>query len=294
VTLNDDFYIRHVSEKKVLGPVLDLLCRTVPRDNLVGSACLDLFGHIIKEAGIKDLIKHLVMSYREKIVALSSIDTFRDILARYDQTQGYTVNVDTYYLESEDEAGRRPPNAGRGLMEHLAVDPAQEEYWNCSDDEEENMPSKGLNHTATTNGATPKMLVEYNSDEEAEENGDTVMASIGPEAADEGAKENEDPSTPRESQGSQVAVSPPERLSEKRQREQEDEDEMDRLMLHKRRNSSSTSINSLGNATAMRRKKSLVSGRDPSPNGPKRIAISISPGIKATGGKTPPNGDGGS
>ena len=295
VTLQEEFYIKHIAEKHILGPVLDVLIATLPRDNLLSSACLDLFGHINKE-NIKDLVKHLVENYREKLVSLSYLDTFREILNRYDTTQGYTANVDPYFLESEDEVGRRPAHPGsRGMMEHLAVDPAQEEYWNTSDDEDD-MHGKPLEHPASANGATPKPLVEYTSDEEVEDSGDaaaTAPAAATTPQSEKGEKadiaKGSDPSiSPARGPASSPTseTSPPERLSEKRRREEDEEDELGKLMLHKRRNSSSASLNAAGNATtALRNKKKGTGGsRDPSPMGGKKIAISITSGVKSSVG----------
>lgn len=291
--MGDEFWVKQLAEKRVLGPVLDLLLRTVPRDNLVCSACLDLFGHVAKEGGVKYLIKHLVENYREKIQALSAIDTFSGMLARYEQMQEFERHVDPYFLDSEDEVGRRPPNVGRAMMEHLVVDSAQEDYWNCSDDEEETQPGKGGSiQLPSSDQIRSKMLVEYSSDDEAEENGDAIMTSSGPAMPHEAAKDNDDPVCRNPVLVSNGAVkAPPERVSDKRRREEEDEDEMDKLMQHKRRNSSSASINNIGAAAAMGKKKGLVDSLDASSNAPKRISISISPSLKAAGGKGAANGE---
>jgi protein phosphatase-4 regulatory subunit 3 len=289
VILQDDFYIRHLAEKKILGPVLDVLLRTMPRDNLLCSACLDLFVLISKE-NIKDLIKHLVENYREKIMALAYIDTFREIITRYDHSQGYTTTVDPYFIESEDEmAGRRPTNHGaRGMMEHLAVDPAEEEYWNTSDDEE-NVVRETLDHSATPSsnsgkppreGTSGRPLVEYTSDDDSEDSLDAVMTSASAPPANEASKENKEPTTPGSTSGT---ATPPERVSEKRRREEDEDDALDKLVHHKRRNSNAASSNaSINSATALRKKKNFGGGRDASPNGhgPKKIAITISSSIK--------------
>jgi protein phosphatase-4 regulatory subunit 3 len=279
IVLQEEFYIRHLAEKQILGPVLDVLLRTMPRDNLLSSACLELFALISKE-NIRDLIKHLVENYREKIMALAYIDTFREIITRYDHSQGYTTTVDPYFLESEDElVSRRPTNSGaRGMMEHLAVDPTEEEYWNTSDDEE-NVVRAAPEGGATTNGSTAKPLVEYTSDEEAEEGSDAVMTSATALPSDEASKENKEPTTPGTTSGT---ATPPERVSEKRRREEDEDDALDKLVHHKRRNSAASSNSSISSATALRKKKNFGGGRDASPNGhgPKKIAITISSSIK--------------
>ncbi|KAK1759458.1 putative suppressor of mek1 protein [Echria macrotheca] len=268
VLLQDEFYIKHLAEKNILGPVLDVLLRTMPRDNLLSSACLDLFVLINKE-NIKDLIKHLVENYREKVMALSYMETFREILARYDQTQGYTASADAYFLESEDEMGRKPSNSARGMMEHLNVDPVQEEYWNTSDDEED--VARGLEQGSMTNG-TPRPLVEYtSSDEEADEAGGDTLMTAAP-ASDE-AKENKEPAaTP-----SPPAATPPDRVSEKRRREEDEDDALDKLVTHKRRNSAASTSNH--SHTAALRKKKSFGGRDAGSHTTKKISISLSPSV---------------
>lgn len=287
--MQDEFYIKHLKDVTALGPILDVLLRSLPRDNLLCSACLDLF-ELIKKENLKELVRHLVETQREKVAALSYLETFRDLLIRYDQTQGYTTNMDSYFIESEDDVVRRPPNAGaRGLMEHIAVDPVEEEYWNTSDDEDENVkPASG---SASVNGtpASAKPLVDYASDEEPEENGDAIMSPASSE--DDRIKANksdEDDQSPKI--GVINAKSPPERLSEKRRREDDEDDELGKLMQNKRRNSSSAGHNA-GTTTALRKKKSFASNRDSGGNGPKKIAISISPALKAAAGQGSPQQD---
>ncbi|KAK3318415.1 component of IIS longevity pathway SMK-1-domain-containing protein [Apodospora peruviana] len=289
VVLQDDFYIKNLAEKHILGPVLDILIQTLPRDNLLCSACLELFALISKDNS-KELIKHIVENYREKLITLSYMDTFREILSRYDQTEGFSNNGDPYFIESEDEAGRRPTvtaGGSRAMMEHLVVDQAQEDYWNGpSDDEDES--HQPVQDGATNGAGTGKPLVEYNSDEDAEDGvGDSVMAiapivgSLSP--SDEQGKENQSPIMP--------TASPPERLSEKRRREEDEEDVLGTLMSHKRRNSSSSvgsntsSIASggsgLGGGALLRKKKGSSRdhhlGQGNSNGSPRKIAINISP-----------------
>ncbi|KAJ9137228.1 Component of IIS longevity pathway SMK-1-domain-containing protein [Pleurostoma richardsiae] len=290
VNLQDEFYIKQISERQVLGPILDVLLQTLPRDNLLCSACLDLF-EFIKKENIKELVKHLVETYREKIVALSHLETFRDLLIRYDQTQGYTANMDSYFIESEDDVSRRPNNANtRGLMEHIAVDPVEEEYWNTSDDEDENAKSTG--RAGSVNGTSPstKPLVDYPSDEEADESGDAVMSPVPSDGGKAKAEKTDDGRTsPRIDLA--TVTSPPERLSEKRRREEEDDDEMGKLMQRKRRNSSSAGQNVPSAVAPLRKKRSLSGGRDPSGvNAPRKIAISIS-SLKGAAGHASPEHD---
>lgn len=266
--MQEEFYIKLVAEKNVLGLVLDVLAEELPGDHLLSSAALELFEHIKKE-NIKDLVKHLVATRRETLLSLSYMQTFHDLLLRYDQTKGYTANMD-YFLDNEEDVGRKPPQNAR-MMEHLSVDPAQEAYWNASDDEEDEDPEgRTAEKTPATNGAsTPsKPLVDYPSDEEGDENADPMDKS-----------QDSDNDEIVHSDASTSPVAPPERISEKRRREEDEEDELGKLMQNKRRNSSSSNTNSSVTASMGRRRKSCSTGTG---NGtPKKIAISLSPGLRA-------------
>ncbi|KAJ6447109.1 developmental regulator flbA [Purpureocillium lavendulum] len=282
VGLQDEFYTKHLTEKKVFGPILDVLIDTLPRDNLVSSASLELFEHIKKE-NLKELVKHLVVNYRERLVSLSYLATFRDIVLRYDQTQGFTANMD-YYLESEEDLTRKPPPNAR-LMEHIAVDPAEEEYWNTSDpeDEEEEHHEEESVKTLPSNGPeTPsKPLVDYPSDEDSDETSNAEGGDKAAEAADSTAPVASTDTAAPSQEPEPPVVAPPERLSEKRRREEDEDDELGKLMQNKRRSSGSTESSPSASPRVNSRRNSF------SPNGgggtAKKISISLSTALK-TGG----------
>ncbi|KAH8681480.1 component of IIS longevity pathway SMK-1-domain-containing protein [Xylariales sp. PMI_506] len=281
IGIQDEFYVKHLSEKKVIGSILDVLESTMPRDNLVSSACLEFFEHIKKES-IKDLIKHVVENYREKVERLAYVELFRHILTRYDQTRGFTVNLD-YFLESEDDVSRRRNNINPrtgALMEHITMDQAEEEYWNTSDDEEE-MHIKAGNRAAANGTSPATRLVDYASDEDVDENIDE--AELGPE--DKALDDSMDDDDSSKLEGGLVST-PPERLSEKRRREEDEEDDLGKLISHKRRNSTPASANSSTTSGVLRKKKGAATPRDAGGGGggPKKIAISLSSAIKAGSG----------
>lgn len=243
---------------------------TMPRDNLLCSASLELFEYIKRE-NIKELIKHLVVNHRERLLSLGDMQTFREIVLRYDQTQGYTSNMD-YFIEAEDELNRKPPPNSR-LMDQITVDPAEEDYWNTSDPEDEGeQPGRTGDKTPATNGsATPsKPLVDYPSDEEADDAADSEV--------DRQVKDEDSSSAVSDAGTASSVVGPPERLSEKRRREEDDEDELGKLMQNKRRNSTASASNSGASAGTIKRRKSFTAGAG---NGtPKKIAISLSPALR--------------
>lgn len=231
----DDFYWKLVAEKQVLGPILDVLLVTLPRDNLLSSACLDIFEYIRKEQ-IGELVRNLVENYREKIAALHYMEVFRDIENLYNSMRGGGFHpgssMENLFMESEDEnSGRRPVHLKGRLVEQLSMDAMEEEYWNGSDEDEDKSTRK------PTGPGPLSALVDYHSDEESDEK-DEEKTLVSP---------------------------PPERLSEKRRREEDDEDdELGKMMQqqqHKRRNSQSSIQSAAGAAAAMRKKSFGGGGR---------------------------------
>ena len=272
--MQDEFYLKQLTEQHVFGPLFMTLAETIPRDNLLSSASLDLFEYIRKE-NLRELMKYLVERFRPKLMELSDFDTFRDMLDQYDMTRGFTINQASLTELEADGTARRPnPGNTRGLMEHLTVDPVEEEYWNGEEDDEEE-PRKAEKTIPAANGnATPsKPLVDYASDEEAEDGAEAEIAV---------PDHLEVPNMPAADQGSSVVaytpVQAPERLSEKRRREEDDDYDLGQLLQNKRRNSASTNLNASGSAgSALLRKKGSFTGLNSSGNGPTRISISLSP-----------------
>ncbi|RDA95020.1 hypothetical protein CP533_2123 [Ophiocordyceps camponoti-saundersi (nom. inval.)] len=261
----EEFYIRHLTEKNVLCPILDLVFDTLPRDNLLSSASLELFEYIRRES-IVEMIKQLVVNFRPRLVLLSDLPTFRDMMLRYDQTQGFTVEID-YVVETENDITRRPPPANVRLMEQIPVDPVEEEYWNTSDPDDDDGGGGGDDDhdrrettiKATNGTLTPsKPLVDYHSDDDSDGDGVTDSAAT--------KDESHSPTVPP----------PLERISEKRRREEDEEDELGKLLNSKRRSRSVTDLNAnpSGGVRKAHRRRSFTAH---SGNGPaKKISISLS------------------
>lgn len=285
IGMQEEFYVKHLVEKKVLGPILQVLMATLPRDNLLSSAALELF-EFIKKENLKDLVKHLVDTHREDLESLSYLSTFRDLVLRYDQTQGFTVNMD-HFLEGEDDVRRPPPNMR--LMDQIAVDPQEEEYWETeeADDEHEEHPEVKV---VPSNGPIrqTKPLVDYPSDEEADEAVIDAEGNDTPDVDPQGSAnvaddaEKAEPTEQAALEAENGDASPPERLSEKRRREEdEDDDELNKLMANKRRNSSSSDANSIASSKLGQRRRTSFTGSNGSSS--KRISINLSPAVKSGG-----------
>ncbi|KAK1699785.1 component of IIS longevity pathway SMK-1-domain-containing protein [Colletotrichum godetiae] len=274
--MQDEFYDRLIMEHGILEPLLDMVSQSMHRDNLLSSACVEFFVFVTGQEHRKAMNKFLVQNYRERLVDLSYTETFRNVLVLYDQTQGHTAE---FYTESEEDLARRTAaNTNQRMMEHIAVDQAEEDYFNTSDDED-GPESRAFDKVQPTNGSsastpTSKPLVDYPSDEEVDENIDPEVLPTSGEKQDgtDGASDTSSESS---------SVAPPERLSEKRRREEDDDDELGKLMQNKRRNSSSAGSNASMTSSMVRRKKTFADRS--STAAPKKIAISISPTVKTAG-----------
>jgi protein phosphatase 4 regulatory subunit 3 len=294
VGLQDEFYNQTIMHEELFQPILDIVIETMPRDNLLSSACLELFD-FIKQQSIKPLIRHLVENYRERMKSITYVDTFKGFIARYDATQGFAPSMETSFLDTDEDTPKRP-EAGRGTRWEPTgakdLDAAEEEYFNTSDDDDEaqeQTPTKSAPSRAPMNGESPKSkpLVDYPSDEENENTDGDVPSGLSPSKGN-----TPDSSASKDLEKDRVLIttsstapSPPERLSEKRRREEDEDDELGKLSHHKRRSSSSSSGGSTG-GNVLRRKKSFTNSGHGGPNSggkPGKIAISLSPAIK-TGG----------
>ncbi|OAL73075.1 hypothetical protein A7D00_2848 [Trichophyton violaceum] len=151
VSLHDTFYHAQLTHNNTFDLILNIVYETMPRDNLLNSACLDLF-EFIKRENIKPIIGHVVERYREKIQNITYVDTFQNLILRYDQMQGYGTNAATgaessdaaSTVFSQDEASSTPTRmiisggAQRwGAMGVRDLTAAEEEYFETSDDEED-------------------------------------------------------------------------------------------------------------------------------------------------------------
>lgn len=267
---------------KLFEPILDIVYSTMPRDNLLNSACLELF-EFIKRDSLKPMIIHLVENYREKLQDITYVDTFQLLILRYDQIKGYPGDMETSLFGSEeDQVGlmRTPINGNQRWQGVKDMDPAEEEYFNTSDDEEDEL----VTAKPLTNGSSQpfKPLVDYPDDDEElmtdmkarpPTTNSSFKAQTQAAAAEAKEKENlshpfientpspklsSSPTTRSTTHYNNSLLSQPtplERLSEKRRREEDEDDELGKLSFSSKRRSSSvsstTSTNSiLGNSSS--------------------------------------------
>ncbi|KAJ4369537.1 Platinum sensitivity protein [Didymella sp. IMI 355093] len=274
IALHDETHNRQIIQHQLFEPILQVLFDTMPRDNLLNSACLELF-EFIKRENIKIIVQHLVETYREKLQDITYVDTFQNLILRYDQMQEpiTTQELDNSFTSVESDTPAKPAGLvnggkwGQGLRD---VDADEEAYFNTSDDEDElAAPGKTV-----LNGASPvRPLVNYPDDDAEEDDVDMdiplAMRNAPP------ATQTEEEAKP--SKTTSASGSPPERISEKRRREEDEEDELlaniSTTTAPKRR-ASTTSNTSTTSLRSLRRKSPQInSGKDGGT--PKKISISL-------------------
>lgn len=277
VGLQDEFHNRHLMSHNLFKPILDLVYETMPRDNLLNSACLELFEYIKRES-VKGLIVHLVEGYRERLMGIGYVNTFQALVLKYDQMQaGYLPahangGDEVSFETTREGTPSRPPatvNGGQRFAGLREMDGDEEAYFNGVDEENED-EEQGLPTSAKVNGAAMGAspvrppLVDYPEDDEED---DAAMeaemlasSSSSPEVKKSGSSSSDleasepmdismddDDERGRDRRPVPVAgspghqqQSPPEPLAVKRRREDEDEDELGKMMGVKRRNSSAS------------------------------------------------------
>ncbi|KAH7346947.1 component of IIS longevity pathway SMK-1-domain-containing protein [Pyrenochaeta sp. MPI-SDFR-AT-0127] len=278
IGFHDETHNRQIIQHQLFEPILKILFDTMPRDNLLNSACLELF-EFIKRENIKMIVQHLVETYREKLQVITYVDTFQNLILRYDQMH---EPVTTQELEhsftsvDSDTPARLTGTVNGGKWGHglKDVDADEEAYFNTSDDEDDHLPSAGK---LITNGASPvRPLVNY-PDDDADEDDMDILAGDVPVSAHKlstATQDRKEVTSPK----STATGSPPERISEKRRREEDEEDELLASISTSagpKRRASTASNASTGSLRSLRRKSpNITSGKDNS-GGPKKISLSL-------------------
>lgn len=283
IGLQDPFFNEQMIKNSLFEPILNIVYETMPRDNLLNSACLELF-EFIKRENLKPMITHITEKYRQRLEEITYVSVFQELILHYDQMQGYNPEMETQLFAQEEistPVRTRINGASQRWQGAREMDAAEEEYFNTSDDEDE-LAAKPKALTPSTNGASPliKPLVDYPDDDD-DEAAEAKFHDFGSKS--QSTIQNTPPSSspaattpsPKPSAAAPVPYSPLERLSEKRRREEDEEDELGKLSLSKRRSSSLSSTASTNGhpANNLRRKKSFTATKDA--NGGKKIAISI-------------------
>ncbi|WPH03004.1 Hypothetical protein R9X50_00587800 [Acrodontium crateriforme] len=277
VGLQDEFHNRHMIQAHLLEPILTIVEETMPRDNLLNSACLELFEYIKRE-NVKQLIVYLAENHRDRMVAITYVNTFHELISKYDELQGVygpPPAIDDTSFTTQEGTPREAINGGQ-RFHGLKEDESQDAYFEGDDDDDDEggLPTTASKHPLV-NGASPiRPLVNYPLDED--EDAMDILAS--PLRGKKGSNGSSDPTQPdsndTESDGMEVDRSRntendrsesdrgrsrapvplegspgnqlPESVLMKRRREEDDDDddELGKMMTGSKRRSSSASLSS--------------------------------------------------
>ena len=290
VSLQDQFYTQEIVKGNAFELILNIVIETMPRDNLLNSACLELFEFVYREK-ITTALFHIVETHRDKIKNIDYVVTFQNIIARYEQQVSESnQDIETTLFGQEEETpplARSYVNGGQRWQGLPEMDLNEEKYFNTSDDEEDSPRAqlaqrdgasergqwqrRRLRSEMVNGGASPqaKALVDYPDDDDDDcMEGKQVLTPQTPLTPDS-EKENTspvemkvtaerrlEPSPDIKSAAELELQHPPERLSEKRRRQEgEDEDELDKLSTGIKRRNSTASASSASTAPSLRKRK---------------------------------------
>ena len=180
VGLQDEFHNRQMIQNSLFDPILGIVEETMPRDNLLNSACLELFEYIKRE-GVKQLIMHMVENYRDRLMRISYVNTFQALVLKYDQlTSGYPLanGVDDSTLTTNEGTPHQMANGRQSFAGLKEMDGDEEAYFNTDDDIEDDEGLPTVVKHSMVNGASPvRPLVSYPDDDEEDEDGIDILAS---------------------------------------------------------------------------------------------------------------------
>ncbi|MBE7181179.1 MAG: hypothetical protein INR71_08220 [Terriglobus roseus] len=192
IGLHDEFHNRQIIQHKLFDPILNIVFETMPRDNLLNSACLELF-EFIKRENIKAIIAHLVENYRDRLEQITYVDIFHNIIIKYEQQKhaaeagahGAATDPNTSYSSVDTEPVTVAPhhhhhhalvNGGGRWHQGLKDQDADEEAYFNGEEADDDSDIVHSPPRAMPNGASPvKPLVDY-PDEDDEDDEDEAEA----------------------------------------------------------------------------------------------------------------------
>jgi len=128
----NDFYIRHITKLHLFDTIVEVFVQNGPRYNLLQSAIVELFEHIIKE-GMHKIIEYLVDRFHKEFTKIDYVETFKKLILKYEQHKEY--------LESQKTTNNNSVLPQR----RKAVIDEDEDYFNESDDEDKVLPLDSIN-----------------------------------------------------------------------------------------------------------------------------------------------------
>mmetsp|Transcript_7995 Transcript_7995/g.29557 ORF Transcript_7995/g.29557 Transcript_7995/m.29557 type:complete len:842 (-) Transcript_7995:210-2735(-) len=180
--VKDDFYNRYIMKHNLFEPILNLFISNGQRYNLINSAILELFVFILNNQ-IRNLIKHVIENYGEKIADITYVSTFQDMRNRYEALVDQERQQAGRPSAGRDQ-GRRPDGsepaanapawAARRKRDARELDRDEENYFSTDDDDNDD-----ASHGGNQENAPPAQTLEPSSDKANSGTGVTVVSDKG-------------------------------------------------------------------------------------------------------------------
>ncbi|KAK9453227.1 component of IIS longevity pathway SMK-1-domain-containing protein [Dipodascopsis uninucleata] len=157
---NDEFYCRFLVKNRLITPIVKLFLEVGDKNNLINSACLEFFEFIRSgsfkpdyQRNMKLIVDHVVSLHRKEIEVLAKFDTIRNLIARYDQ-----LHEESSDGPKQDESAAKMQIQANGRWNSLReMELDEEEYFNTSDDDDNNIEGDA------STGAAENILEEVKS-----------------------------------------------------------------------------------------------------------------------------------
>jgi protein phosphatase-4 regulatory subunit 3 len=188
IGLQDATHRDEMMREQLFEPILDIVYETMPRDNLLNSACLEIFD-FIRAQNIRPLVQHLGSLYRDRLHAITYVPTFRALLAQYEENvrSARILEADNSFTTEPDT----PPlntmlpslPSRREMYESLTGKPANEADFpdddddfdgDMIDDDESALPTAPILKSHPPNGHVNSKgpLVDYPDDDDDDDEDD--------------------------------------------------------------------------------------------------------------------------
>jgi len=228
IGLHEQIYNRQMIQHRLFEPILGVLFETMPRDNLLNSACLELF-EFIKRENFKELTMHLVETYRDRLERITYVNTFRELIDKYEKfIAPLPDNLSFTSVETEQAStGRQMINGGPAARWQGFSDADNDEqgfFSGAEHDVGEDEPQLAGVLKPLPNGPSPmKPLVDYPADDDDDDDDIDILAEDAAAAASR-PPPADPPAAPRHE-----TPTPPERLGSEKKRVREDDGSDDEL-----------------------------------------------------------------
>ncbi|KKA28552.1 hypothetical protein TD95_002232 [Thielaviopsis punctulata] len=295
IAMRQEVCLKHLIARDAFMPIFNLLRKTLPRSNLVSSACFDVFDYVNREK-VHPIAKHLVEDHRDILEAddLKSYCAFQLMCKNYDASQAFNLALPPTEYDNIMNTLFRARASPEVSASNESADPEpianEEDYWNVPEGDVD--AENDIAHTPRSRSSSilsNKLLVDYHSDEDSDENAETDN-TCSPEPEPQPQNEPEpnhdteptasDSTTPPPSTPPAQTATPPERTSEKRRRNEDEDDDLFTSVTKRRLSVSSTGSPSGGGMSNMLRRKKSFASTSPSSS---KIAMNVAQSPVTTG-----------